>query len=254
MGMTYEFERHIEAARTAKNEWAVKALQAHKDLFDSLRETGVIEELPLEVRPVQVQLQLESSPKPPDLRQVTFDLLANTREPYAKERQLIEKRDGVFLPVEAKSLAQVYTENTEYFGYVNPSEVLRNYTPPLAFEVAVFPSKLKIPRSNNSTQAKQLRLTEYYSKEQIEPEFPEAKAIMLPATGLVQIDIGYQKRNNGKVLLPDFWARALDTAVGSIVASVGRSCPDLGLSVGYWGAGSGNHDVWALPAVVFLRK
>ena len=232
--------------------------QLTRDLAQSLLNADLItKNLPVRIVDEDGKTQAEvsrSSEALRDLRKETFDLLAIIREPTAEERQEIEKRDGVFLPVEAKSLETVYSENSEYFRYVNPSESLRSYTPPQAFEVAIFPNKLKIPRSNNKSQENQLRLTEDYSKEQIEPEFPEAKAIMLPATGLVQIDIGYQKRNNGKVLIPDFWVRALDTTVDSYVARVGRFHPDYGLGVHYWDAGHGDPHVWALPAVVFLRK
>ncbi len=191
---------------------------------------------------------------PRDLRQETFDLLANLIDPSAEEREAFERKGAIFLPVEAKSLQQVYDENSTYFGYLNESGTLRSYIPPQAFEVAVFPNKLRIARSNNSSQFKQLRLTEEFSQKEIEPEFPGAKAIMLPATGTAQIDIAYQKRNEGKVLIPDFWARCLDATSGSRVAYVGRPRPDNRLRVVGWDADRGGARVWALSAVVFVRK
>ena len=187
-------------------------------------------------------------------RQETFDLLSSLREPTDQERKEVGARKGILLPVKATSLGQFYSENQPYFGWVNESRSLRDYTPPLAFKVAVFPDKRYVSGSNNSSQVRQLQMTEDYSKKKIEPVFSGAKAIMLPATVLAQLDVEFQKRNNGAKLFQDFWVRALDTTVDPNVANVGRAHPDNRLNVNDWNRDVGHLHVWAFPAVVFVRK
>lgn len=50
MGMNYELDRHIEAAKEAENTAGVNALEAQKAHFNSLRDAGTVQELPLETR------------------------------------------------------------------------------------------------------------------------------------------------------------------------------------------------------------
>lgn len=200
------------------------------------------------------QTKAESAEKPRDLVQETFNLLGNLREPIAEEREVFEQKGYVFITIEAKPLGEVLDENEEYFGFVDPSKNLSSYTPPQTFGVAINPNKLRIERSNNSSQAQQLRMIEEHLQKEIKSIVPDAKAIMLPATGYAQADIQFQKENDGKKLLPDFYARALDTTVGSNVADVGRPDPDDQLDVYDWGADDGADYVWAVPALVFLRK
>lgn len=189
----------------------------------------------------------------PDLRTETFNLLGSLREPTVEEQAAIKEKGGIILEVEAKSLQQVYDENPGYFDYVNSSKPLREYTPPQAFKVAVFPQKLRIPKSNNSSRAEQLEQTGEYSRSEIEPDFPGARAIMLPLTGIAQLDIGFQKENDGKKLLPDFWVGALDE-VGSDVTDVGRVRPGYRLDALTWDRGRRCPSVWALSTVVFTRE
>lgn len=192
--------------------------------------------------------------KPPDLRQETFDLLGTLRGPSPQERKALGEQGFIFFTVYAKPLGQILAEEREYFKHVHPSKGLRFYTPPQDFKVAIKPREpreLRLPRSNISSRAGQLRMIAEYSRKQIETEVPGAKAIMLPATGYAQLDIAFQKQHDGEKLFKDFRAQALDTTVGSIVASVGRGRPDDPLSVE---SGWNPFRVWAVPAVVFPRK
>lgn len=218
----------------------------------SLEEQGL---LPTRLRETSLQKPAtESTEKPRDLAQETFDLLGSLRESTDQERQILKEKGFIFLTVDAKSLARVRAENEEYFWYTNPSETLQEYTPPQSFEVAINPGELRLIRSNNSSQSKQLRMIGEYSQREIATVVPGAKAIMLPATGYAQLDIKYQKENDGAKLLPDFWARALDITVVPDVADVGRRHPDVRLLVDGWDRGYGPSDVWAVPAVVFVRE
>src|SRR3989344_1473842 len=58
MGMNYELERHIEAARTSGNTRGVEFLHAQKVAFNAAREAGIVEELPLEA----VETKKETGP------------------------------------------------------------------------------------------------------------------------------------------------------------------------------------------------
>lgn len=189
-----------------------------------------------------------------NLREETYELLANLKEPTPEEREAFRKQGFVFLPIGPKSLGQFYEEEAGYFGYVNSSDALRKYKPSQFFEIAVNPKKLRIPRSNDSSQEKQLRLTKEHSQKEIEPISAAARAVMLPATAIAQADIEYQKQNNGKVLIPNFWVRALDTTVGPYVAYVGRNHPADPLSVHDWRRFGGLPNIWALSAVVFVKN
>lgn len=163
--------------------------------------------------------------KPKDLVAATFELLERVGEPTLEEQEALTRKGFIFLPVAAKSLSQVYDDNQEYFGFVNSSQSLKSYAPPQTFEIALKPNALRIPKSNNCSQEKQLQMIGEYSQREIEQEIPNAKAIMLPATGYAQADIEFQKRNNGQKLFADYWVRALDTTIDPYVADVGRDLP-----------------------------
>lgn len=186
------------------------------------------------------------------------DLLRLVREPTSIEKQDILKKKGlIFLPVQSKSLAQFVVENQDYFWsdglrHVNSTSQLRDYVPPV-MEVAVNPTQLALPDSFNKSRTTQFNMIEQYSKDEIEPEFPEARAIMLPSTAYAQVDKVYSERE-GEALLKNFYARALDNDSMLYAVIVGRPHPDCKLRAVGWKAVWGNGIVAAVPAVVFLRK
>ena len=195
----------------------------------------------------------------PDLRQRTYEFLSKVREPSAQERKSLTDRGFVFLPIEAKTLAQVVTERPDHFwsdelkyikGLSHPD--LRTYVPK-AMEVAFNPEQLYIPDSFSKTQVKQLEMTEEYSQSNLEKDLPDAKVLMLPATVEAQADIEYFKVTNDP-LFRDRFVRALDQTSDSNVAGVGRHLPDCRLHVGAWRAGLGYGNIGAPLAVVFIRK
>ncbi len=193
-----------------------------------------------------------------DLRQQAYDLLLQVRKPSpAEKKALLEKKGLVFLPVQEISLSQLIAENQDYFWsgdleYINSKTQLRDYSLP-AIEVALNPTELALPDSFDKSRSTQLAMIEGYSKKQVETEFPDAKAIMLPAVGYAQADKVY-KETTGEVLFKTFFARVLDNTSGVGATGVGRVHPDGRLLVHVWRAGDGNGSVGAVPAVVFLRK
>lgn len=95
-------------------------------------------------------------------------------------------------------------------GVDNVARII-TYTPPVALEVAFNSRRPFLPDGYDKAQPEQLELVEWYSRSEIEPEFPDAKALMLPATVLAQADVAYLAKA-GKPLLEarHHYARALD--------------------------------------------
>ncbi len=200
--------------------------------------------------------QPEASPRV-DLRQQTYELLKKVRHPSDAEKEASEKKGLVFLPLASKALPQVVEKDPDCFwsddsDYVNSRKELRDFVIP-EMVVALNPNQLALPDSFNKSRATQLEMIDTYSKDEIEKEFPDAKAVMLPAVGYAQADIVY-KQIAGKVLFRDFFARALDDTSRVNAAFVGRNYPDGKLSVAGWYAGFGIDDIGAVPAVVFIQK
>ena len=199
----------------------------------------------------------------PDLRERTYELLSLVREPSKEEREVLEKKMNlVILSLEAKPLSKVVAADPNYFwdgelDYVNGKSELRDFTPP-ALVVAINPDPKHIALHDSFIQSRptQLVMIEEYSQRVIEKEFPDAKAIMLPATGYAQADWIYNHRpeTKSKILFRNFYARALDNTSGVYAADVGRYRPDYRLHVRGWNVDDGLGNVGGVPAVVFLRK
>ncbi len=194
----------------------------------------------------------------PDLRQQTYELLKQVREPSPEEKRDLKEMGFVFLTALPKSFAQVVSEDQDYFWegelkYAIARAELRDYVPP-AITVALNPTRLAIPGSFNKSKDKQLGMIAKYSRDEIEAKFPDAKAVMLPATTYAQADMAYSKVNNGQVLFRDFFARALDNTSEVCSAYVGQYHPGSRFFVYDWDAAHGDDYVGAVPAVVFLRK
>lgn len=192
-----------------------------------------------------------------DLRQQTYDLLHLVRAPSEQEKSSFKERGFVFLPVRAKSYAQVVAEDPAYFWpdelqYANERAELRDFTPPV-MEIALNPTQLVLPGSFNKSRISQLEMIKAYSRKQIEPEFPDAKAIMLPATAYAQADKVY-KGMRDEVLFRTYFARGLDNISEVYAAGAGRSAPVGPFFVDDWPAGACDARVGAVPAVVFISN
>lgn len=250
-----ELEQSVQNARPGSNQdiWASKLLNEL-----TFAEThGKFEDRPVE-NVVQQTAKSEAAPKL-DLRQITYDLLTKIRQPSDEEKEALGNVRYVFLPIEAKTLAQVVSEDPNYFwngelDYINGLQKpdLREYVPTV-MEVAFNPAQLFVPDSFGKSQINQLGMTEQYSQNTLETEFPDARVVILPASALAQADRAYFQKT-GKVLFTNRFARALDQTSGVDAAGVGRRAPDYRLSVRDWLAGGGYDDVGAPLAVVFLEN
>jgi len=192
-----------------------------------------------------------------DLWGGTYDLLTKIRKPSDAEKKALEKiiKGIVFLPLASKTLPQAIEEDRAYFWTGNldysksREESIRYLLPQI--EVALNPAQLALPDSFYKSLSAQLKMIDKYSKEQIERELPDAKAIMLPAVGYAQADKVYRNKT-GEVLFRDLFARALDYTSKARAAFVGRYRPENQLSVRGWVADRGGIRVMAVPAIVFI--
>jgi hypothetical protein len=199
----------------------------------------------------------------PDLRDRTYELLSLVRQPSKEEREVLERKMKlVVLRLQAKSLSRVVAYDPNYFksgelAFLDSTSELRDFTPPsLAVAINPDPEYIALRGSFGVSRATQLVMIEEYSQGVIEKEFPEAKAIMLPATSYAQADWIYNHRYGtiGKILFGNIFTRALDNFSELAAARVGRDHPDDRLIVFGWGADHGRCRVGGVPAVVFLRK
>jgi hypothetical protein len=99
-------------------------------------------------------------------------------------------------------------------------------TPEKEFEVAINPRNLFLPNTKGLLFEKQLEATSAYTDEYLTDRVPGAKAVILPATALIQIDSQYL-RANGRGLIEETnsdgaWVYALDQISGDKILLVGR--------------------------------
>lgn len=186
-----------------------------------------------------------------DLRKKTYDLLHLVREPSTTEREAME--GFVFLTVKRIKLLEVVPN---YFGigqldYINQRPELRDYEPPVEIHVAVNPHALWVPGSFNKSRAGQLAITDTHSKSKVEPLSSHAKAVMLPATAIFQLDRAYQKEK-GEALIRKALVRTLDNTSEVMAAHIGRSKNRGQLHLGEWSASYSRHNLGVLQTVVFV--
>lgn len=194
-----------------------------------------------------------------NLRRKTYEYLSKVREPSATEQETLRGRGFIFLPVEAKPLVQVVSENKNHFesgelDYINGITYpdLRTYVPPEMI-VAFKPTQLFIPNSSVfSDVATQLRETGRYFQDNPEIVLLDAKALILPSSIFAQADIVYFRRT-GKLLFENCFVRALDHISKSGFAAVGRRSPAERLRVHYQRSGRYGGRIQVPLAIVFLQ-
>lgn len=187
----------------------------------------------------------EATPKV-DLRQQTYDLLQHLRDPSAEEKKVLGERGIVFLPLEANSFIQLVQEDPRHFSdddldygnllwlheHSTRYKEWGDYTLPAAVKIGLNPARLVLPGSYDFRYdtpgllggETHLELIEKYSKE-LQTEFPEARAIMLPAVGYAGLDRAY-KKTTGEVLFKRNEAYCLDIVKGEAVRAGRLIAPD----------------------------
>lgn len=199
--------------------------------------------------------ELEKLRREVDLRQRMYDLLPYLVKPTDAEKEALRSKRGlVFLPMAAQSYAQVVAGDEKHFwdkelDYANSRAALRGFVPPVGVEVGLIEGGLALPNSFGKPRAAALKMIDDYSQELL-TEFPDFRAIALPATGYASADRAYSERNPGQVLFKNYLAWCLDNLSGVGAAYAGRGGPDDRFFVSGWDADVGYDEVGAVPAVV----
>lgn len=205
--------------------------------------------------PTQEVIPEETQASKVDLRQQTYEILGLARESSDDEKTLLERMGFVSLLILAKTVPQIAAEYPEVFwhrlGYIDGMPQLRDYRPPV-MNIALNPQELALPGSFSKGRITQLMMIGVYSRTEIEPIIPGARAIMLPASAYIQADIEYFKKT-GQLLFRNCSARALDDTSAEDAAYVGRYRPGDRLYVDGFKAGDGGGGMGAVPAIIFLR-
>lgn len=208
-----------------------------------------------------------------DLHQRTWELLKLVREPTPSEQSALEREKFVFLHISTISLGEIVQRDPYYFwgdydifkdrevgqlAYLNGRPWLRDYTPQ-SIVIAVNPNFI-LPTPEYYTPKRQLRVCEKFSQEEIEPVFPDAKAVILPAAALVQADMEYRKKKGRPLFEVSYdysacYVRALDQSPGGIAIKVGRDYHGMNghaLSISTGNIIIGPYSVDVLPAIIFI--
>jgi hypothetical protein len=254
MSVKSELELQIQAARDEGNTRGVRALRRELKRYSDLVREGVVMDPSIEV-------ELPSKPEeipalPSDIVVETLKVIEGARIPTDTERQALKDVGLVFATVDTRTFGEVYEKSPEKFGFVDSFLKQNSLGLPHSIEVAYDPKNPYLPNSNNLAQEDQIDLISRYSREQIEPAAPQAKAVMFTASGYAQLDL-MQQATQGSKLFTDFYAGALDTfrSFGRhYVANVGRLAEDLRLFADGRDPQSTNHPgVHAVPVVVFTN-
>ncbi len=193
---------------------------------------------------------------PEDLRAQTYELFCHAGLPTDSERRGFESFGFDFFDVLPITLPQVIKEDKKYFWqadllFVNDIPDLRDYAVPEAMLVAVKPDDLYIPDSFDKDRPEQLIITQEHSVSQIQSISSRARAVMLPATAVFQIDRAYHA-DTGELLFKERFGRVLDS-IGKYSAYVGRDTPDDPLYVLGRNIPSKDPRVGAVCAVIFIQ-
>src|SRR3989338_11079457 len=136
--------------------------------------------------------------------QQQYDLLPWIRVPSLEEKGALKKRGIIFLPAGTQSLDQMTSEDPGYFKSNTPKylivrPLLMEYVLPAPIWVGLNPEQPAIPCSFNKSQKEQLGIIQDLSWN-LQQEFPDARAVILPAVALALIDSAYFYRPASRYL------------------------------------------------------
>lgn len=146
------------------------------------------------------------------------EVLSILRPPTDEELSGLKGLGYTPFTILAQSLGEIVAQdrNEEFFAtgqmsHLDEHKSIRDYVPSVGFLVGVRtdPEHIFIQDSDDKSQEDQARMTDSFSKREIEPVLPNALAIMLPTTGYVQVDRAFFMRaeTRGTKLFKNFRAR-----------------------------------------------
>ncbi len=193
-----------------------------------------------------------------NLRQESYDLLYRVRKPSIEEQIEFASRGFIFLRIEPKTLPEVIQEDPSYFrrdqlNYVNAIPSLRDFALPNSMLVAIDPTRVFVMGSFDEDRPLQLVMTQNHSRGLIEAINPYARSVMLPASGLSQLDKACKAKTGNELLMRQF-GRVLDNTSDDYPVSIGRDRPGNPLRVVWRHSADGIPRAGAVSAVVFIQK
>lgn len=189
-----------------------------------------------------------------------------SEELYSRILEALKQAGYKFIvPIRSVSMQDLLAEDelreqrgeARRLGYVNDSKRIRATVPP-EMEVAINPARFKIEGSNRlSTGEQKIRVKQEQAR--LRGQVPEdirhlVKMEMADPSTLSQLEDKYMDKNNGELLLPDWFARTDIQTVRGDVALVGRGGPADRRDVFDWHRDLGHDFVFAASVVVLPRK
>lgn len=183
-------------------------------------------------------------------------------ETYRRTREAVEQVGYSFIvAIRSISMQDLIAEDEQRgsrrLGYVNDSKRMRATVPP-EMEVAISPARFKINGTNGlhtNEQKRRIKQEQAILRGQVPEDIRHLVNMeMVDPSTISQVEDEYMDKNNGALLLPDWFARTDVQTVQGYVAYVGRSDPYYQRYVNDVNRGFGCGVVFAASVVVFPRK
>ncbi len=253
MAMNYELERHIRAAQDALNQGeAVRDLLAMKTVFNSLVNAGVVKELPLETRPLEVQPAAQTALEAQPIETLRFSQEA---------REALTQKGFVIYELTGQSIKSQRDAGRKFWSTWHKDYPQFEALPSRHAEVAVNPKALFIPKSNDKTLSEQEAMVAKFSQE-LGKKVPGAEVVIGEAADYVELafahlDATTEQGNPVRLFGETYgynYTRTKTPTVGSLLAVVGDFRADDGPSVYGYRPGDRGGDVRVSPLVVPAGK
>jgi len=215
-----------KAQRGSKQELQTKALKA---VFDAVKADG-FQDIPLQTPEKQLEIKRFS----------------------AEQKEALEKQGFAIYGLTGQSMKSLRDNGHKFWSTWHKDYPDFEALGSMRSEVAINPSKLFLPKSNNKTLAQQEDMVEKFSQE-LGKKVPGVKAIIGQAPDYVEL--AFTHLDSTKEYLFGAkdnydYARTKTPTSSSRVASVGHFLAADGLPVDDWRRGSGDDRVHAAPLVV----
>jgi hypothetical protein len=171
---------------------------------------------------------------------------------FKEQKEALEKQGFVIYGLTGQSIKTLRDNGRKFWSTWHKDYPNFEALGSMQSEVAINPSKLFLPKSNNKTLSQQEEMVEKFSQE-LGKKVEGVKAIIGQAPDYVEL--AFAHLDNTKEYLFGAknnydYARTKTPTSGSDVADVGSFDADDGLGVDYWDRDNGDDSVRAAPLVV----
>jgi len=164
-------------------------------------------------------------------------------------REALEARGFVVYELTGQSIKSLRDQRHPFWSTWHKDYPQFEALPSRKSEVAIDPSKLFIPRSNNKTLAEQLEAVRKFSDGL---NIPGVEAVLGEAADYTELAFTHLDKTGKRLFGSDYgfnYTRT-QTRVEGLVASVGDLYADHGLDVDHWYPSNRHGDLFAAPLVV----